>query len=432
MNKDQPDQSSNNKEKIDEKEIDLLDIIIIPLKYIRMIFWVNFIVAVLTVAYYMGSIMLPPEKSYSPNVYTAETKILIPGQQSNSSSLLGNLAGNAALGGLAASMGINLNQGINNTQIMIGLLKSNTIIDSVVEKFILPEISEKKDKNEKISMESLRKSVLSSSEFEISEDGFLLIKNTNVNKEKAQKIVEFFIQRLDEENRRLSISSTKVKRKFIEARIEENSTALKQAQENFIDFQKKTGIIAPDQEANALTGAISDLYKEIIEKESELEIHKKLSKVDDFKRSTLELELEAQRKQLNSLLYGTESSNRVITPKYFVPEKSRDYLDLKRELEIQEILYSTLLNQLEITRIEEKSDAPTIEIVDPPLVPEIKSGPSRGKKVIINCLATMFLTILISYIREYMKNINKDEDTRSKLNKIKSYLSPIRLIKSGK
>jgi uncharacterized protein involved in exopolysaccharide biosynthesis len=49
---------------------------------------------------------------------------------------------------------------------------------------------------------------------------------------------------------------------------------------------------------------------------------------------------------------------------------------MKRAIELQQELYTTLSKELEAARIQEVNDTPTITIVDPPFAPSRPTGPS--------------------------------------------------------
>ena len=75
---------------------------------------------------------------------------------------------------------------------------------------------------------------------------------------------------------------------------------------------------------------------------------------------------------------------------------------LSREAKTQEMLYELLVQQYEMAKIEEAKSMPTIQVLDPPVVPEL--GVARGtvKKGILAGIAAFMLGVFVAFAREYV------------------------------
>jgi uncharacterized protein involved in exopolysaccharide biosynthesis len=72
-----------------------------------------------------------------------------------------------------------------------------------------------------------------------------------------------------------------------------------------------------------------------------------------------------------------------------------DYLRLKRELEIQNKIMTTLIPLFEQAKIEENRNTPSVLIVDPPNVPDRKVKPKRLTMVLLFTALTFIFSYLI-------------------------------------
>jgi uncharacterized protein involved in exopolysaccharide biosynthesis len=80
--------------------------------------------------------VLPPEKSFLPNLYTPNANMLINDSTSSSGGIAAAL-NSSGLGGLASLAGLNIKDGPSFSSLAVYLVNSDTLLDSVVEKFDL-------------------------------------------------------------------------------------------------------------------------------------------------------------------------------------------------------------------------------------------------------------------------------------------------------
>ena len=74
-----------------------------------------------------------------------------------------------------------------------------------------------------------------------------------------------------------------------------------------------------------------------------------------------------------------------------IPELGVELIRLKREVEIQNTLFVFLTQQYEEAKIKESKDTPTVQILDYPKIPNLKSGPKRVITVLICLFISFFL-----------------------------------------
>lgn len=88
---------------------------------------------------------------------------------------------------------------------------------------------------------------------------------------------------------------------------------------------------------------------------------------------------------------------------------------LELELSAQKSVYTQLRSQLELLKVQMQSETPKFQILERPTVPDIKSGPSRGKLCIIVVFAAFFISIFLAFLLNAIENIKKDPEAMSKL-----------------
>jgi len=176
----------------EEDEISLLDLLIVLAERKRLIFWVTAAFAILAVVI---SLLLPVR-------YTA-TVVLLPPQQNSSigaalASQLGNLGGVAALAG--GSLGLK-----NPNDMFVGMLKSRTVEDAMVEHFGLMQEYHKKYLSDARKTFDSRATVDGNGK-----DGLIHISVEDQDPQRAADLANGYIEqfRISQSGRRLSAGSS--------------------------------------------------------------------------------------------------------------------------------------------------------------------------------------------------------------------------------
>ncbi len=88
---------------------------------------------------------------------------------------------------------------------------------------------------------------------------------------------------------------------------------------------------------------------------------------------------------------------------------------LQLELEAQKSVYTQLKTQYELLKVQMQSESPIFQILERPEIPDMKSGPSRGKLCIIVTFAAFFLSVFLAFALNAWKNIKNDPEAMEKL-----------------
>jgi hypothetical protein len=174
----------------DEKEISLFDLFLSLWRYKELIVIISLCAALITVAGSIISIVLPPEKSFLPNLYTPHANMLINNTTSAGGGIAAALSA-SGLGGLASMAGVT--SGPTFSSLAVYLVYSDTMLDSVIEKFDL--IRRYKIKKYVIakSREALKKKLKADYD---EESGVFTISFSDYNPAFAREVVEYCVDYL--------------------------------------------------------------------------------------------------------------------------------------------------------------------------------------------------------------------------------------------
>ena len=82
---------------------------------------------------------------------------------------------------------------------------------------------------------------------------------------------------------------------------------------------------------------------------------------------------------------------------------------LSREAKTQEMLYEMLVTQYEMAKIEEARSMPTIQVLDPAVVPELPLGRGTVRKGMMAGVAAFMFGIFLAFSREYVVQARRRE-----------------------
>ncbi len=225
---------------------------------------------------------------------------------------------------------------------------------------------------------------------------------------KAKDMVEFMVNQLNSINTELNVLNARNNREFIEGRYELAKQELSSKEDSLRDYQDRFGI-APDLQVQAAVKAEIELESEIRSEEIKLEILKKILAPDESEIKIQNQKIEELSRQLSNIQNNGDDTD-VLTLKG-KPEIVLNYLRLKRNVEIQNKILTTLIPLLEQARIEEKRETPSVLVLDPPAVPDKKVKPKRAITVLILMFITGVMTFLYFILKDkwrYVKlNISK-------------------------
>ncbi len=277
-----------------------------------------------------------------------------------------------------------------NEEYLLGILGSRELKESMIKKFHLADYYD----ITKYRMDKTIKKLETEYFFELNENGMIDISFIHKNPETAKEIVQFVINFADSVNRKLHKEKARNYREFIETRYDKVKEDLRSAEEKLKNFQAKTGLyVIPDQ-IMANIDVMVELEKNLYMKKLELDVLKSNPSPNQAVIKQIKREINVYKKNLDKIKQGNSADKSLaFLPTEKLPEMYSEYIRIYRDFEIQNKILETLTPIYEQALMDEQKNTPTLMVLDPPFVPELKDSPKRAAIVVIVFLLSLFVLI---------------------------------------
>lgn len=379
-------------------EISLLDLLIILLERRRFILWFTAACAILAV---IVSLILP-------KTYTATVTLLPPQQNSSTATLMATQLG--SLGGLGALAGNSF--GLKNPNDMyVGMLKSRTVEDAMVQRFEL--MKEYKAKYPSDARKAFEKHVTIDGS---SKDSLIHISIEDHDPNRAMDLANGYVDQYRVLSERLAISEASQRRLFFQKELELAKDNLAKAEEAFRQTQQETGVIQLDSQARALIESAASLRAQVAAKEVQIQGMQTYATSENADLVQAQRELEGLRAQL-AKLGGSENSPRgeIIVPEGKVPQAGLEYIRKYRDVKYNETIFDILAKQFEVAKLDEAKQGALIQVVDPAIVPDRRTSPKRALIVLVATSAGLFIAVFLALLQTGFQRMKEDPETSEKL-----------------
>lgn len=212
--------------------------------------------------------------------------------------------------------------------------------------------------------------------------------------ELTARICNKAVEGLDYMNREKSMSTSRKARVYIEKSLAKNKMVLDSVQKEMVKFQKVNKVYSAESQANSLiTGAV-ETGVALSKAETELKMAREIYQSNSPQISLLEKSVNDLRSKFHESQNGGINGNEYMVPLTQLPEISKQYLNLLRDVKILEQVNAYLETQRMQEMIQEERDIPTIQVIDKAEIPTVKSGPPRTVIILITTFSTFVLTLL--------------------------------------
>jgi len=333
-----------------------------------------------------------------------------------------------SLGGLISSF-TNLPSGgekVNTEQSTI-ILRSRTMLDTVIEEFDLASVYEK-EIQEELRLKLEENTIIE--EIREAGIGFNPIVSVSVSvldrdPQRAKEMVEFYLEELDD--RMVEINQRNAQRMLTayEARYQQNLTDLETATQELVDFQKTYGILEPQTQTAALIGNAAQVKAQMTALDVEIGVAQSLLSASSGEVTEL-LERKRQlEKTYNSLIVdpvnATRSPDEVFTDATLdvfpaledMPTLAAEYLRLFREATVQQEIYKVLLPQYEQQKMMVMESNSGLELIDQPNLPTYKEKPKRAFIVIAGFFFGLFAAFFSVSFADFIRKGKQGEQSEA-------------------
>jgi capsule polysaccharide export protein KpsE/RkpR len=310
-----------------------------------------------------------------PKRYTSAARLMPPDEGSGQgAAMLAALAGRTAgtLTSLAASA-----LGMKTTgDLFIGVLKSDTVQDDIIQKFNLQRLYHD------TYVEDAREDLATHTR--ISEDaksGIITVEVTDHNPRRSAAITQEYVNELNWVVNNLSTSSAHRERVFLDQRLDQVRSQLEGDEKQFSQFASQKGAIDIAEQGKAMVTAAATLQGQLIAAESELEGLRQVYTDNNVRVRSLQARVNNLHTALEKIGgKGTDensSAGEVYPSLRQLPLLGVEYADLLRRTKVQEAVFEALTQEDELAKVEEAKETPSVKVLDPPRVPDKKSFPPR-------------------------------------------------------
>jgi capsule polysaccharide export protein KpsE/RkpR len=318
-----------------------------------------------------------------PAQYTSTTRLMPPDQAGQGLASMLAALGKSDLGGLGSEL-----FGVKTSgDLFVGVLKSETVQNDLVNKFDLRKVYGKKrwiDARKKLE-----------SRTEVTSDrksGLITIKVDDHSPARAAEMGREYVAELNHVVISLDTSSAHRERIFLENRLNEVQADLEAAEKDFSQFASKNAALDVKEQGKAMIGAAGELEGELIAAQTELEGLRQIYTSNNVRVRSLQARIDEYQRQLQKLggqagtpgasspagaAAGTDQNADLYPSIRQLPILGVTWADLYRKTKVEEAVFETLTKQYELAKVNEAREVPSIKVLDPADVPETKSFPPR-------------------------------------------------------
>ncbi len=383
----------------------MLDFLINILKWKNLIIIFTFVGAVASVVI---ALVLPLQYITMASVRGAGG-----GESFNISSLMKSTGGGMNLGSL---LDVAVPGRSGETDYYIAILKSRTVLDSMIYRFDLI------DRYEVKKIEDARDKLKSNTELNRDNPAEIVFIGVHDKEpEIAFKMTSYYVELLNSIYSRLTSEAARNTRIHLEERYLETLKELTLVEDSLRIFQEKFGVYDIYLQTEAAIKSASTLKTNLILKEVEYQIKKINLGENSPEVNIIKKEIEELNKNYNKLITGNNysTSTDIFIPFKNTPELGLRYFRLYRDVQIYNELIKVLIPLLEQSKIQELRETPSLLVIDHPVVPSKKSKPKRMIIVLLGTSFFFFVGFLYAFIRENLNNVReKDPERYSKIQAI--------------
>jgi len=284
--------------------------------------------------------------------FAAEARLLPPAENND---IISNLTGMIESSALNR---IGMFTTSSPSDIIVEIMKSRRIRESVIRKFNLQRQYKMKNMDNTLKELNQHVSVKSAS------SGIVSIRVEDPSKVQAADMANFMVSELDRFNREVLNTRGKRMRVFLEERLADAQRHMAEVDATLAAYEQKHGVlVTPDE--NAARG-MSDLVSRRIALQVRRAYVTSYSSEDSPEVRSIDAELQAFDRELGQL-----------------PEVKNEGQRLALDSAIQHKVFTLLSAQYEQARIDEMRDVPTVTVLDDARPPDLKSRPKRSVLVLI-------------------------------------------------
>lgn len=373
-------------------DVNLLQVLAVPLRRWRAVLVIFGATILLALAY---ALLAPPR-------YTARTTLMPMQSAPDVSNRLAALMGDLPLGLSVFSPG-------GREEGVVTILKSRSVADSVIQRLRLKEdwgVGSQHDARLALA----NRTQISRER----QDGHIIIEYSDSDPTRAARVANAYPDILNLINSRLSAEAALRRAEFLEQQLAIARQDLEQAEAELVEFQRSRGAPEIEEQARQTIIAAAQLQEKVIEKEVEVSQLRRVATAEHPQLRQAMAELAALRAQLARITVGEGDrmgSDPLLSFRE-APELGATYGGLLREYKKNEQLFAGLTAGLAEARIQAATNLPVVAVLDPAVVPEVRSSPQRRRVMMLAGVGGILLGLFAAFLVEWKQNFRRTPEGR--------------------
>lgn len=287
--------------------------------------------------------------------------------------------------------------GVENPELLISMLRSNTVRDQLVDRFDLRRVYRVDTYHEAREKLAARTNLRSQRA-----NGLVTITVSDRDPQRACDLARAYVEELNRSIIALNALSAHNLNVFLDERITLAHKELGTSAERLSQFSSQNTAVDMDEQAGAALRGLTRLLGEQITRESEARALEQIYGPRNVHLRTLQAQL-AQMQGKMAQMFGAGSSHPITVPTQDqilpamreLPSLGATYDDLNRELRDEEKMLNALAMERELARLREASDIPNMQVIDIAQPPEKSLGPPRLLIVMLGVLLSLLCARIV-------------------------------------
>jgi len=331
-----------------------------------------------------------------PKKYRAEVMLLPTTQETGLMGVLSGIQSQLGLTGLSLP-------GAQGTEMLFykEILNSRTVVDQVIDSCSLLERFDADDRTEAASelagMTAFRL---------VMPQNVFVIEVVGPDNVLVADVANAYAKALDHYLTHSSNTRGRHMREFVEKRLAQVKKDMRTAQDSLAAFQRKHKLpILPNLETGGELQAFAELAAQAVQKELELDYMRSFSTIDNPQYEAASRELALIQNKLASL-----------------PPLASRYLELYREVVVQQEIYILLMQQYEQAKLMEAKDTPLISVLEWAEPPPVPYFPPKKLVVLAALVVGVVLIFAYTMIRVYWEHVVSHPQAHEKMSRFRGAL----------
>lgn len=374
---------------LEEDEIDLFELFGVLKKHYKLVLIMPLIVAILVALYSLTM----------PNYYKSSATLYVQSKSGGLSSVLSSIP-------MAGMLGLGQS---SDSGYLEAFLKSNTMSGIIIQKFGIATNTAIVGPNPKPASDVKYDDLLNTVNKTVSigndaKSGLITISAETMDANLSAQITNSYIEHLT----RFANEPQRKKLLFLSEQLAQVTKDLNEAQESLKKFQDENKMFTLEEYAKSIVERMTKLQTEKFSTEVSMQTQDRLMQSFGSMPELIKLEAlkvaEATRiKAISDEITVTQTAMESL------PKLALDFARLRVALSVKEKLFTMITEQYELAKIAIADESSAFDVIDSPLVPELKSKPKRATMVILAGLLAGVIGVFSSFLIEFIQKRKQKE-----------------------